>query len=262
MQNSPEHIASWLRGKLPLGQKDADWDYLEGQFPWYPFVHLLRAAGHREQTGLLQKASVYQNDLLRLNAWLNIRQVGVEPEIGEPLAGEPPAITEESLEGQDLETNAGDQPADEPAPQSAEGSSTPEMAPVELGAASPLEGLIPITPYYTVDYFASQGLKIEQKVSPEFDTEFDKQVKSFTDWLKTMKRLNYQPKATYTDPLVDSTAKASLQKKEIVTEAMAEVWAKQGNLQMAAQVYAKLMLLHPEKTPYFAARLQELKLIQ
>jgi hypothetical protein len=124
------------------------------------------------------------------------------------------------------------------------------------------DDLIPITPYYTVDYFASQGIKIEKKLSPGPDSELDQQVKSFTDWLKTMKKLKFQPQTTYSDPLVEANAKASLNQKEIVTEAMAEVWAKQGNLQMAGQVYTKLMLLHPEKTPYFAARLHELKQIQ
>ena len=51
----------------------------------------------------------------------------------------------------------------------------------------------------------------------------------------------------------------AVRKKEIVTEAMAEIWEKQGRFDIAAQIYAKLMLQHPEKTPYFAARLNDLK---
>jgi hypothetical protein len=130
------------------------------------------------------------------------------------------------------------------------------LAPAE---PDPLEDLIPITPYHTVDYFASQGIKVEKHIDTNNPTQLDKQVKSFTDWLKTMKKLKYQPATAYTDPLVEVKARASIHKKEVVTEAMAEVWAKQGDFDQAAQVYAKLMLLHPEKTPYFAARLKDLK---
>ena len=39
--------------------------------------------------------------------------------------------------------------------------------------------------YYTIDYFASQGIKVSQEENPK--DKFGKQLKSFTDWLKTMK---------------------------------------------------------------------------
>ncbi|HSK13998.1 MAG TPA: hypothetical protein VK907_12345, partial [Phnomibacter sp.] len=117
---------------------------------------------------------------------------------------------------------------------------------------------IAIEPYHTVDYFASQGIKAEQAAENKEPTKLDEQVKSFTEWLKSMKKLSYQPATNYVDPRVDSQAVKSLSDKDIVTEAMAEVWAKQGKYEQAAQVYAKLMLLHPEKTHYFAARLQDL----
>jgi hypothetical protein len=214
---SPNDIASNLRSLLPNEQKEASWGYLAEQFPWYPTIHLLRAAQHQQDWDLLQKAALYHPDLLRLNVWLQQTTVATEQ-----IAVK--TDTKITLQKQD-----------------------------------PLEELIPLTPYHTIDYFASQGIKVEKIAATEAQTQLDTQVKSFTEWLKTMKRLKFQPATSYSDPLVDAKAKASVHKKEVVTEAMAEVWAKQGDFDHAAQVYAKLMLLHPEKTPYFAARLQELK---
>jgi hypothetical protein len=41
--------------------------------------------------------------------------------------------------------------------------------------------------YHTIDYFASQGIKISHKA--EMSDKLGSQLKSFTEWLKTMKRL-------------------------------------------------------------------------
>jgi hypothetical protein len=45
----------------------------------------------------------------------------------------------------------------------------------------------------------------------------------------------------------------------VVTEAMAEVWEKQGNKEKAVAIYTKLSLLDPSKSVYFAAKIEELK---
>jgi hypothetical protein len=44
-----------------------------------------------------------------------------------------------------------------------------------------------------------------------------------------------------------------------VTEAMAEVWEKQGNTIKALELYEKLSLLDPSKSSYFAAKIEHLK---
>ena len=54
-------------------------------------------------------------------------------------------------------------------------------------------------------------------------------------------------------------AEHSLEEKEIITEAMAEVWAKQGNAQKAIELYTKLSLQEPAKSAYFAAKIEQLK---
>lgn len=112
-------------------------------------------------------------------------------------------------------------------------------------------------PYHTVDYFASQGIK-PSKEEPK-DT-LGKQLKSFTEWLKTMKKL---PDAASTaakpaDPVVEEMATRSVGDAVVVTEAMAEVWIKQGNKERAREIYRKLSLLDPSKSPYFAAKIDNL----
>jgi len=57
--------------------------------------------------------------------------------------------------------------------------------------------VIVFTPYHMVDYFASQGIKLVLEDNPP-DT-LSKQLKSFTDWLKVMKKLPVQPSSEKTD---------------------------------------------------------------
>lgn len=117
-------------------------------------------------------------------------------------------------------------------------------------------------PYHTIDYFASQGIKLGKQEAGEKD-KFGRQLKSFTEWLKTMKKL---PQASIDKILAENEeskvvadASHSLEGKEVVTEAMAEVFEKQGLKEKAAEVYQKLSLLNPAKSTYFAARIEDLK---
>ena len=54
-------------------------------------------------------------------------------------------------------------------------------------------------------------------------------------------------------------AESSINDREVVTEAMAEVWEKQGNHAKAVEIYQKLSLLNPAKSSYFAAKIEQLK---
>ncbi len=115
-------------------------------------------------------------------------------------------------------------------------------------------------PFHTVDYFASQGIKPSQE--PPSDA-FGKQVKSFTEWLKTMKRLPAADVAKNVDTVAEkkvvNMATHSVDKTEVVTEAMAEVWLKQGNNEKAIEIFRKLSLLNPSKKAFFAAKIDSLK---
>jgi len=119
---------------------------------------------------------------------------------------------------------------------------------------------IAFEPYHTVDYFASQGIKVKLE---ENSDKLSKQLRSFTEWLKTMKKL---PAATENNPAniptekkVEQLAETSITDSNVETEAMAEVWIKQGNTEKAIEIYRKLSLLEPSKSPYFASRISAIK---
>ena len=122
-----------------------------------------------------------------------------------------------------------------------------------------LEINIPIDPYHTVDYFASQGIKLSQE---EEKDELGKKVKSFTAWLKTMKRLQPEPEnVSIKDPavLTNSPTAAIDAVEPILTESMAEVYLKQGLVEKAIEIYQKLSLQHPANSHIFASRISTIK---
>lgn len=120
-------------------------------------------------------------------------------------------------------------------------------------------------PYHTIDYFASLGIKVGKNVP--VNDKLGKQLKSFTEWLKTLKRLpdstiaaqeaeEHQPMP---DARVEAMAEVSIKEKETLTESMAEVLLKQGKKETAIEMYNKLSLLNPDKSHYFAAKIEALK---
>ena len=132
---------------------------------------------------------------------------------------------------------------------------------------SPDSGIPELTfePFHTIDYFASQGIKFSEEEKPT--DRLGQQLKSFTAWLKTMKRIP-EPESTtitavgtssQTDKKVEYLAEHSIEKSDIETEAMAEVWEKQGNKEKAIAIYHKLSLRNPAKSPYFAAKIDQIK---
>lgn len=116
-------------------------------------------------------------------------------------------------------------------------------------------------PYYTVDYFASQGIKPSLDEKPA--DRFGQQLKSFTEWLKTLKRLPPQEIEKSTDTALEQKvihlAEDSIENREVITEAMAEVWIKQGETEKAIAIFSKLSLLNPGKSSYFAGLIENLK---
>ncbi|MBS1598119.1 MAG: hypothetical protein JST75_07820, partial [Bacteroidetes bacterium] len=116
-------------------------------------------------------------------------------------------------------------------------------------------------PYHTIDYFASQGIKFVQEENPT--DKFGKQLKTFTAWLKVMKKLpqhamREEPDAQRTAE-IEMIAADSIKEKEVETETMAEVLAKQGKIDKAIELYLKLSLLNPTKIAYFAAKIEQIK---
>ena len=115
-------------------------------------------------------------------------------------------------------------------------------------------------PMHLVDYFASQGIKLTEEVQTA--DKLGKQLKSFTEWLKTMKKIHAEPGELTTDQadqVIQTLAEKSNDEGEVLTESMADVFIKQGKIARAAEVYQKLSLLNPAKSAYFAAKLENLK---
>ncbi len=116
-------------------------------------------------------------------------------------------------------------------------------------------------PYFTIDYFASQGIKLNFEDIPA--DRFGQQLKSFTDWLKVMKRIPQQTVLPVDDEAADAVirdiANHSNDEKEVLTETMANVLARQGKHEKARELYHKLSLLNPDKSAYFAAKIDQLK---
>lgn len=122
-------------------------------------------------------------------------------------------------------------------------------------------------PMHLVDYFASQGIKLTEELQTA--DKLGKQLKSFTEWLKTMKKVHGTgpveplPAAVkaeeQTDAAIQTLAEKSNKDGQVLTEAMAEVFAKQGKHGKATEVYEKLSLLNPSKIAYFAAKIEQLK---
>ncbi|MDP4130388.1 MAG: hypothetical protein Q8939_09510 [Bacteroidota bacterium] len=120
---------------------------------------------------------------------------------------------------------------------------------------------IVFAPYHMVDYFASQGIKLVLEDHPQ--DNFGKQLKSFTAWLKVMKKIPARGIAGKTDDgetdRIRHFAANSIEERDILTETMAEVLAKQGMYENAIALYQKLSLIYPPKSAYFASRIEQLK---
>lgn len=119
---------------------------------------------------------------------------------------------------------------------------------------------IPLEPFYAVDYFASQGIRLREEDQQD---QLGKKLKSFTEWLKSMKKVHPEKSKGQmdekTEASIKSDAEQSNDKADVLTETMAEVFIKQGLTQKAVEVYEKLSLLDPVKSATFAAKISELK---
>ncbi|MGN6351928.1 MAG: hypothetical protein ACTHLB_00985 [Parafilimonas sp.] len=115
-------------------------------------------------------------------------------------------------------------------------------------------------PLHRVDYFESQGIKLDEEKPND---KLGKQLRRFTDWLKQMKSINPSPTELRSDEAgeqqVQHIAQHSNDAEEVVTETMAEVLLKQGKPEQAINIYEKLSFINPSKSAYFAAKIKELK---
>lgn len=114
-------------------------------------------------------------------------------------------------------------------------------------------------PLFATDYFASQGIKLSEEV--QTGDKLGKQLKSFTEWLKSMKKVHESKPLEgneQVDLAVQNLAEKSNQEADVLTESMAEAYLQQGKLKKARETFEKLSLLNPAKSAYFAAKIESI----
>lgn len=114
-------------------------------------------------------------------------------------------------------------------------------------------------PLHATDYFASQGIKLSEELKSQ--DKLGKQMKSFTDWLKVMKKTPEQQQGLQhvADELqIQNLANKSNTEADVITESMADVYLQQGKKEKAREIYKKLSLINPDKSAYFAAKIDNL----
>lgn len=268
-------------------------EILADKYPYFGIAQLLVSGKLKEENKedyekQVQKTSLYFTNPLWLDYILN-KKNGAELAITEPTlktidivpvkeVEEPGSIVNETIETEAIEAvieNSDsitgstrdslvseikrEEPEIESSPLEA-GSDEIKIAPLKV---EPLDENAPLAfePYHTVDYFASQGIKLSLEEKPQ--DKLGQQLKSFTQWLKTIKKLPATEIAKETgkvsDPKVVTLAEHSIEDREVVTETMADVWVKQGNKEKAIEVYNKLSLQNPSKSSYFASLIEQLK---
>ena len=236
--------------------------HLAKQYPYFSSAQLLLAAkqketDHQDFEKQLISTSLHVNNPLWLDHLLNSQQaekIAVEGKIISTEVDEEPNNDELVLERSRHEFVNASQPEDKQTPAPA-----PSLPVVEK--AEPKDDALVFEPYYTVDYFASQGIKTVLEEKPK--DRLGQQLKSFTEWLKTIRQMPPQQIASMNDAgseeKVVQLATHSLAEENVDTEAMAEVWIKQGQPEKAIGIYEKLSLLNPSKSSYFALLIEKLK---
>lgn len=297
MNPSMTQLSMALTGKTDLAQLSlSELQQLAGQYPYWGPVQVLIAgklAQERsdELNDQLERSMLYLVNPLRLQQLLKpepfltmdddtdatdellmvpvtadqtaVAVPAFAAELEQPATVEELVVQEEKTDAISIEENKEEQIAEDPSPVV----TMDEPAPAKTGQVIPtLPGMenasmeLSFEPYHTVDYFASQGIRIrDEDKNPD---RFSRQLRSFTEWLKTMKRLP-TGEAVVGSPTeerkVVQLAEHSIQDRDVLTEAMAEVWEKQGDYAQAIRIYEKLSLLDPAKSSYFAAKIDQLK---
>lgn len=249
---------------------------LAGRYPYFAPVQFLlleklKKENSPEYTTQLQKAVLYYHNPLEFDYFISSDRFETEvdftesdqPSIIEPEQEEKSFDTTEIPEEETANTNENvmESSAEEKMAESIERVLEKEEEQIKEPEPNSNNNALVFEPYHTVDYFASQGIKLShEEVSKD---KFSKQLKSFTEWLKTMKRLPASEIPSNIDAGFESNvqhlAEGSVHDANVFTEAMAEVWIKQGNKEKAIETFHKLGLLNPSKKAYFAGLIENLK---
>lgn len=149
------------------------------------------------------------------------------------------------------------------------------------------------------DYFAAEGLKIDHQFPEDISSlkketsntlNWDDEnkpmvVMSFTEWLAFISKKQAKEKAEeesksalkalwqkeklakaieeeseeIPEEVFEMAVNSILPQDEIISEAMADIYARQNKIEKAIEMYKKLSLQHPEKNTYFAEKIASLQ---
>ena len=229
-------------------------EQLAEKYPWcslaqLSLLHYYRENGLPATAAQAQKVALFFNNI----PWLEWQmETGGHPE---------PAITTEEavVLPEAVAANKAVMAKEEELPGANEVPGENELTPSMAAEAPPAEEELAFEPLHTTDYFASQGIRLTDE--PVSRDKLGSQVKSFTEWLKSMKKIHPAGAAVAADPTdrnIQELAEVSNVGSEVVTEAMAEVLVKQNKTLKAIELYRKLSLINPSKSAYFAAKIDGL----
>ncbi len=104
---------------------------------------------------------------------------------------------------------------------------------------------------------------------PVYDSTAEERILHFVAWANSFNLLPLSPTHAVNRPKKASTASSEAvaeklaqeslrENPAVASETLANLYAQQGHRDKAVEIYRQLMLLHPEKTAFFAARIEAL----
>jgi hypothetical protein len=234
---------------------------LTEKHPYFSPAHFFLLHAVQDDPAAFEKQALKTTLFFHNPYWLNFQLNQTSAIIDEPVIAPAPDTLH-----QPETTMADDHPDNTELSVTGNNAQEKEMEPIHVKLNLPAQNVnldpdaMLFEPMHMVDYFASQGIKLSEEVQTA--DKLGKQLKSFTEWLKTMKKIPVENDAGNTanpDTNVQILAENSNTGTEVLTEAMAEVYASQGKIAKAIEIYQKLSLLNPAKSTYFAAKSENLK---
>jgi len=266
MNNLINALSESVLAKSFVSNKSSTLIELAEKYPYAAVFQLLNAK-KMQQTKDVHFDAQFQKTLLHFNNPLLINHIinHVETEISAMEADdiEPQQETDshshENKQADLLSTSEGEMDTDIDQTEGEE--SLPPLPEFRIEAIDPHTAPLSFTPYHSIDYFAAQGIKLSED---QFNNDrIGNQLRNFTAWLKQMKRLpgsSIETNITLTEEKnIEQLAAQSIHGNNADTEAMADVWIKQGDTKKAIELYQKLSLQNPQKSAFFAAKIEFLK---
>jgi tetratricopeptide (TPR) repeat protein len=114
----------------------------------------------------------------------------------------------------------------------------------------------------TVKLTTESPLEIYLKNRAKSETEIvplEVQQEIIQNFLKSKPTINRFSNTTDTQPNKDLSKTSTIGTEDLVSETLANILLKQGKIKKAIEAFEKLKLKYPEKSTYFAARIQQIK---